>query len=194
MKGILAEFFSILIIALFLCAGCHNKGSVVKRMNKYLVGKEISFDWPKLFVCKDSIISDSLFQMTPVKIITYRGDESCALCINRLLQKASSFLDHGNTFELFNVSQVNYYIILSRPIKDIIKCFQDEDIPFVSIIFDKNDMFLDNNLLSKNDFSNLTLLLDENNRIVLVGDPIHDEESRDKYVDKIVEIITKYNK
>lgn len=183
----------VLIIICFvflLLNGCKNSNKEVVRIVKELSGKTVSFDWPKQYCLYDTtLVFRDDYLMAPVRIVKHVDDSYCSSCLYNYLSVASDFLNNARKSNLFNSDSVEYYIILSRPKEEIIDCFQEKNLPRIILVSDVENKYIEINSLSHFDDTYTTFLLDRNNRIMGIGDPMLSVGVRDMYIKRIKELL-----
>lgn len=144
------------VLASFLFLSCvRNSNKVIKDKLDQFYKKEI-----KLFT-EHNISKD-------FKFVTYI-DGSCGICIDEMLEWKSIVYQDSACVEFifyFYAENIETYNIL------IEKCL-DFDYP---IIFDEKKKFLEENQLDEKDKIFTSLLLDKENKVLMVGNPIRNEE------------------
>ena len=152
---------------IFLLSGCSNLQ--LKKQVQDMLGAEISLPHNLEYIYGKESVSVDLNELKSIKLIQYYDPKECALC------KATSLNDWLNIQGLTpeNLDFGLYLVFAPTPeqyseIKRILKVqekryniYLDKD----NLYFEKNKQFLKNRIFH-------TLLLDKNNRVVLVGSPL----------------------
>lgn len=172
------------ILSLFLLIACNNgvrqgsEADVIKR----LIGKELTFTDNLLpeTIEKETPFSFELFRRKPLKIATIINLD-CGLCIESLNRweeyvknKDITFIliVGGNDFEFFKALKNN------------------ESQTFENIFHDKNNVFeMTNKIPRESRFR--TFLIDKDNKILLIGNPLFNESIDKLYEKEISKLTTK---
>lgn len=168
---------------LAVLSGC--KRNDAEQAVKELMGKTISFEWDKTFINSDTVIDDNNYELQPIKIVTHMDETSCVPCINTYITFASDVLrEYG-----YSEDSIKYYVILHRTQKEAVDCFDGKTIPFIELVNDINDVYLEKNGLDSYESMYTTFLLNEKNEIVVIGDPLRSLGVRRLYFSKIDELL-----
>lgn len=154
-----------------------------KRFIRNSYGKQLDFNWPKQYVLKDSSVNESSSNGS-VKIVSYISKQLCTPCFGKYLAVSSDYLRQFPSDSIISVCIVN-----SRPLDEILSVIDSIDLVRTVIIIDKEDVFLQKNSLEKYSDMYRTFLLDKNDKIVLVGNPLRNIDLQDLYSDMIRKLI-----
>lgn len=123
-------------------------------------------------VCESTVLSDSLeLALTdPIKLILYFSADRCTSCVIRGLE------DYEKVFKLKVEGLFSPIIMFSpqdddREYKGLITNLKFQSLPY-PIFIDKHNKFPQLNAKLPEDSRYHTFLLDKNNRVVLVGNPL----------------------
>lgn len=169
-------------IVLFLCIGCNSNrdGKYVKK----LFGQEIDFEMlinNSVNKC-DSIWHDD----NSVKIVSYVDSMLCTSCLVDYLKRAEEFLDSlGN-------DRIDFICII-HPRKSSYEEIQEafpiiDDLKDVYLLLDTENLYAKRNGIEKVPSSLRCFLINENNQVLLIGDPLRIYEIQQLYKKKIPEI------
>jgi hypothetical protein len=144
-------------------------------------GKQISF--PDSIYCyiNDSLIinqDDPLFSKE-LKIITFIAGD-CISCIETL-NRFTTFIDSINTFRIVKP----IIIIITSDFKQFMNNFYDLINNKTNIFFDLNFNFL-KKYMFPNDISLWTFLLENDNKVIIIGNPIYSSEVKKLYLRTIL--------
>ena len=81
------------------------------------------------------------------------------------------------------------YVMYPRPINEIQEAMDSLELSQTLVLYDKEDQYLKKNSLEKYTDMFRAFLLDKNNRVVLVGDPLRSTDIQKLYTEKIRELI-----
>lgn len=179
-------FYRLLIVFLFwLLVGCGRESRSIKEI-RMMVGKTITFEGDYSYFDK----SDSYSQLydKPIRIVTYIDNEACAECalkplivfdtiVSRVSKSADSIevvaIMHGINIAIYQTELQNLNV-------NSVICV------------DSSHTFLKRNKLDKTLYRNRTFIIDANNRIVFVGDPVFNPLLQKSY-EKILGLLVKHN-
>ena len=175
--------FSILFFS-FLIYSCDSKLSVQKVLrNSY--GKQINFNLPNQYIFEDTIFdATSQPELSPIKVVSYINGQLCAPCFANYLSATTKFINK------FSSDSVQYICVMyPRPINEIQEAMDSLELPKTVVIYDEEDQYLKKNSLEKYNDMFRVFLLDKENRVVLVGDPLLSTNLQKLYTEKIREMI-----
>lgn len=172
---VLFLFFSLSIA----CGG--NQKQRIQCVLENLLGKELFYSSDKssvLFVKN----SESFFiNKSSFTILNYVDSLGCTSCQLKLI-KWKDFIDNLNT----NCENRVQLIFLIHPQKtDEIKFFLEKDKFHYPILVDKNNDFINTNQLPM-EMMFQTFLLDKDNRVLAIGNPVHNPKVKELYL-KIIQ-------
>ena len=154
------------------CKTTHNQNyiSIAEQWQK----KKISFPHNDQ---SNSIIYDSLNRKNPYKIIRYVDSTNCLIC-NLLLPRWETFYE-----QLPSVVPIHFFIH-AKGNKELLHQIKLEN-THINIHFDKNDSI---NILNTfpDDKKLQTFLVDSNNQIIIIGDPILNPALQKLYFEAII--------
>lgn len=173
--------FKIICIVTFILAplSCNQAKKEAKSIVDNWYGKEIVFT-PNLQAYSsgkmDNSHLDSLLN-SEVKVVTYI-DASCSVCIVELY-KWEGFMDFLEQYDISVLVIVDSET--DARFDPLSESYLDINYP---LIHDKDNLFRDrNNLYDKQGLT--SFLLDQNNCVILVGNPIQNEEIKNLYINTI---------
>lgn len=144
------------------------------------IGKTIQFPYNVSFFVKDSTFSVSLKQQA-LKLLLYTDSSGCVSC--KLKLREWQFFNEQ--LDSLTDERVPTYIVLAstqnRLKKDLLKA--DYHYPICIDYYDSTNIL--NDFIKDDRFR--CFLLDENNRVVLIGNPIHNSKIKDLYFRTICE-------
>lgn len=177
-----------LYILTFCCVlvfyGCESKQTVQKVLRKSY-GKQINLKLPMQYVFEDTTL-DAISQpeLPPIKVVVYISGQLCAPCLRNYLSTTSDYIDE------FSSDSVQYICVMyPRPIEEIQEAMDSLELPQTVVLYDKGDQYLKKNSLEKYTDMFRAFLLDKDNQVVLVGDPLRSTDLQKLYTEKIRELI-----
>lgn len=177
LKGVLQFALTVL----FLCGCKSNDSSYVKKIwNKEL-------DYSGLY-CDNKDNADPLLcfdRDKTIKIVSYIDSMLCTPCLANYMEASSRYIDSLGSPKVAFIC-----IMRPRPIEEIRASIADKKISRnMYILFDSMNVFLKTNRLKDYPTQLQVLLLDRDNKVVLVGDPIRISKIRTLYSSVILEMI-----
>ena len=184
-RNILKSIYFICALFLFLFFNqCSNNKNSARKIVKYWYGRKISFEWEKIFVYGDTTnVENDCALSSPLKIVTYIDESLCTPCLSKYFSASSVFIDRYK-------DSVQYIcVVYPSSISQIQQSLKDLELSNSYILYDVNDDFIKVNSLEKcpNDYR--TFLLDKNDRVVSIGDPLRNRTIQKLYDLKIEELI-----
>lgn len=164
--------------------GCESKQTIQKVLRSNY-GKQIDFSWQMQYVYEDTTTDVMVRpELVPIKVLVYVSRQLCTPCFGNYLSATTEFINK------FSSDSVQYICVMyPRPIKEIQEAMDSLELPHTLVIYDKEDLYLKKNSLEKYTDMFRTFLLDKNDRVVLVGDPLRNAEIQKLYNEKIRELI-----
>lgn len=164
--------------------GCGSKFTVQKVLRKSY-GKQINFNWPMQYVFEDTTIDViGKPELSSIKVVVYINRELCAPCFSNYLSATLEFIGK------FSSDSVQYVCVMyPRPIEQIQEAMDSLELSQTHIFYDTNNEFLKKNSLEKYTDMFRAFLLDKDNQVVLVGDPLRSTDLQKLYTENIRELI-----
>lgn len=160
-----AIFLVFLSLCAFACEDANDPNAISQA--KKLYGKKIEF--PTQYFSLGSgerIFSIDAELAKPLKIVTYLDKNSCSECALRILLRWEELL-HEISGDLVGFIPVVY----PNDLSDLTDALQILQINF-PLFYDVENIFLNMNKLEKTLARNRTFLLDSNNKIIVIGEPL----------------------
>ena len=173
----------VIVISFLLFVSCSpNEKDKTRQLVEKWQNKNIVFPSISTFYIKNEKISDSFFNNKNLKIISYTDSVGCLSC-NMMLEAWKIFADY--IYSSFNHRVDVIKIVYPRNQKDIIYELVKSDYNY-PVFIDMSDSINKLNHFPADERFHC-FLLDENNNVVLVGDPIQNPQIRDFYYRTISE-------
>lgn len=145
----------------------------------------------ELSLLHQRVLSDTVLTVTkpegvtpPIKIVVYIPQILCSPCFRNYLSASNDYTKQ------FSSDSVQYICVMSpRPINEIQAAMDSLELPQTVVLYDKEEQYLKKNALEKYTDMFRAFLLDKNNRVVLVGDPLRSTDLQKLYTEKIRELI-----
>lgn len=155
---------------------CSCTDNVEVRQIKKMIGKKISFNMNLLEIRKDTIISfDKSTMENKLKIITYSDRSSCTDCMLGSTILLERLIDSLHI-------PADLYII-TYPVGDsLIFSYVNKTKANYTILYDTDNTFLKKNHLQNTLARNRTMLLDDDNKIKIIGEPLRNNKIAELYV------------
>ena len=157
---------------LFLMGSCNYYESwKLRRAIKHEYGRVLDFSWPGFQVLQDTVLSDFEIKK-PITVVSHIYKELCPECFANYLKVAEKFVNQ------FHTDSVQYVCIsYPRPVREL-QCalsLAKIDSTKVMIVYDSNNRYLSANSITKLGSGYNAFLIDEDHKVVLLGDPIRTE-------------------
>ena len=165
------KLFSLIAISITLQSCKDNINGIVSS----LYNKKVYFNGKKQTLKSDTIIA-GMDLYAPIKVVAYLNSTLCTQCIENYLSVSSKFMNHIGS------DSVMYVCILQPRQFDSLQAFMSKNnLPRLSIVIDTDNKYRIQNSISMYNNMFTTFLLDSDNRIVLIGDPLRSNKVRDLY-------------
>ena len=182
MKNVRSKLlFFVSFILLMSCNGQTTVDDAVKQ----LYGKKIKLDWNNLVVTGPENTDIETIKQAPFKIVTLFDEDSCTTCFMGHLEACITYY---NTLPKDSVSYICVVPIESQIIQLALQYF---DTSGLTIISDADNSYTRKNRIEKYNTFFCSYLLDSNDKIILVGDPIRNSNVRKLYNKTIRETANK---
>lgn len=176
--------YLIFIMGTLLCGACSEKNEQVKKLEKELhLFKEKAITLPNNMlakVCDGQIPPDTTLLSRPSKMVIYVGKDGCTNCKLRSLLPIYMFI-------LENKHRVNFgvVIILNTADREATEKLLTDMRFRQTVFYDLDGSFerLNSHLPADEEFH--TFLLNKENKVVLIGNPVHNEELNKLYLTEL---------
>ena len=174
-----------LLVAQMVFQGCsENVNSVVNKLS----GSTLDFDWTKQTVTSDTII-DGIDFHAPLKIVVSVDSSLCESCLARYLRACSQYMEQFD-----NDSVMLICIIEPCQVHGIQDTLKGIDLSGVSVVVDVDKNYRKKNSIERYNRLFASFLLDSDNRIVVVGDPIRSNSIRELFDEQIEVLVNNKGK
>ena len=177
-------FFIAFICTTLLGVACSDRKRQFSEEIKVLQSKAIQLPSQGLVMRKGKVLSNFDISNKALKLVVYADSVGCTACAINHIDSWSSFIDYAEQFN----EQLRFYFIFS-PVK---RELQSTELMISNTMFDYpilldtlNEFEKLNPHLPKNRVLH-TFLLDENNNVILVGNPLHNKKIKEMFY-RIVE-------
>jgi len=173
-------FYLILTLVISFCVGCTNKITQDKKMEeelRHFKVKPIVFpDNMVAKVCDGTIQPDTTLLSRPSKMVVYIGKDGCTDCKLRSLLPLYMFMLESRKYKNFGM-----VIILNTSDQKATEKLLTGLHFRHTVFYDMDGSFerLNPHIPAGNDFH--TFLLNEDNKVVLIGNPTHNEDLNNLY-------------
>lgn len=173
----LSERLLIFLMVVFVLGCSDSTRSIVRR----LYGSKIDYTSGNYLVMKDSMEPEFSVE-APVKIITYMDSTLCGKCLGNYLNAVSVYMN-----KIHSDSVMYVCVLQPRSINDIQNQIKELDMNHISIVYDRCDNYLKKNHIDKIPYEMTTFLVNKDDRVVLVGNPLKNKKIYDLFNRKIKE-------
>ena len=183
-------FHSLLILFAFSMLTSCDQIETVKRKQavKHNYNKVVDFDWNRLQLLPDTVIENGVLNHSPVEIVSQIDRTLCGECLSRYLHFAEKYVSSYKSDSICFIA-----IISTDRQKEVRTMISDIDPIKVKVLYDVDGRYLkDNNLWTIDGVWNVFLLNGEQ-RIVLMGDPLTQEKMQPLYKKEITKLLKKSN-
>lgn len=140
-----------------------------------LYNRKIDMSWDNVYISDYEAFENHEF-VKPIKMVVYVDSTLCLPCLGSYLEAANQYMLSQNR------DSIEYICVLRpRPIEVVQDMLQNIKHSEISVVMDVDDVFLKRNSLDKYTDLLTAFMLDENNRIVVIGDPIRSIKVRGLY-------------
>ena len=174
------HFFAF-FVAIILCNNCSGNKDSIKKLDAELrqfKAKAITLPTNLLAKnCEEQVLPDSTLLLRPLKMVVYINQDGCQSCKLRSLLPIYMYILENQYRENFGV-----VIILNTQEIEVAE-FTLKEIGFCKTVFFDPDACFErlNPHLPANEQLH-TFLLNNNNKVILVGNPVHNERLNDLYI------------
>lgn len=183
-------FHSLLILFLISFFSSCNQIETQKRKQavKHNFNKVVTFDWNRLQFLPDTVIENGELNHMPVEIVSQINRTLCAECLSKYLHFAEKYVSSYKSDSLRFIA-----IISSEEQKEIRTMISDIDTSKVIVLYDVDNKFLKGcNIREIGGIWNV-FLLNREKRIVLMGDPLTQNNMEPLYKKEIPQLLNKGN-
>lgn len=171
------RYLVVLLAFVLFCQGCNE--SVNSLVNK-MTGSTLDFDWTKQTLLGDTVIDGVDFH-APIKIVLDVDSQLCEPCLLKYIRACCQYMEYLNNDSLMLICIIQPSLV--RGLQDSLKGM---DLSRVSVVLDAGNNYRKKNSLEKYNRMFSSFLLDVDNRIVLVGDPLRNNNVRHLYEEQII--------
>ena len=140
-----------------------------------LYNRKIDMSWKNVYISDNEVFENHEF-VKPIKIVVYVDTTLCLSCFGNYLEAANQYMLTQNR------DSIEYICVLRpRSIEVVQNMLQNIKHSEISVVMDVDDVFLKSNSLDKYSDVLTAFMLDENNRIVVIGDPLRSIKVRGLY-------------
>lgn len=184
-KSVLHIILLCVLLMCYSCTFCSRIKTQIKIRHEF--GKEVDFSWPGYQVLSDTILPS--FEITkPITIVTHINVALCSSCFSGYLKAAERYV---NMFESDSLQLV--CIAYPRQIDDLQSALSSAGVSpqKVMVVYDIENLYLSSNSIDYLESGDNAFLLDNNHKILLLGDPIRFKSINEVYTSTILSMIRK---
>lgn len=165
--------YILLLLSFFSLLSCRDNYSAEGAVKK-LYGKKITINWEGMISVSDSS-GYEIYAKCPYKIIAKFENEVCTPCFVNHLEACQKFL------KTFPKDSLAYLCMVPANKEDVLDKINIEDFSDLCIISDPTEYYSSKNRIGDYTSFFQTFLLDSNDRIMLVGDPLRNNRIKELY-------------
>ena len=172
----------VLLLMLCLLAACQESDKErLTRLVQEWDGKEISFPAQAVFTVQGRDTVDFRWQAVPYRIVTYVDSLGCASC-KLQLPKWKQLI--AETDSLFGKEKLSYvFFFHPKDARELTYLTRRDGFTY-PVCFDREDAFNRVNRFPS-EMALQTFLLDKDNRVVAIGNPVHNPQVKELYLNVI---------
>lgn len=171
-RVLLRRFLFILVLFPMIITSCSND---YNRAIRRLQNRKIDLTFNQQLIKKDSIITD-VQDFAPIKIVVYADTTLCMRCLSNFLKASDTYV------KTFNKDSVAFICILEpRSISVLQEELNELNLEYVNVIVDVDNKYLINNRIEEYRDRFTSFLLDRDNKVVLVGNPLRGKDLKELY-------------
>ena len=172
----------VLLLMLCLLAACQESDKErLTRLVQEWDGKEISFPAQAVFTVQGRDTVDFRWQAAPYRIVTYVDSLGCASC-KLQLPKWKQLI--AETDSLFGKEKLSYvFFFHPKDARELTYLTRRDGFTY-PVCFDREDAFNRVNRFPS-EMALQTFLLDKDNRVVAIGNPVHNPQVKELYLNVI---------
>lgn len=174
------KIIACMLFLILLLLGCSDNSESI--INK-LYYRKIDYISDNQLIMKDTTINRFIVEPS-IKIVTYFDSLICTQCLMNYLNTASKYIERFN-----NDSVIFICVLQSSRIDELQNALKQFEFNNVLIINDKHDNYLKKNGIDNIPMTYTSFLLDYDNIIALIGDPLKNSNIRLLYNRRIGELI-----
>ena len=183
-------FHSLLILSLVsMYAGCERIETLKnKQAVKHNYNKVVDFSWNRLQFLPDTVIENGEIVHKPIEIVSQIDRTLCADCLSKYLHFAEKYVTSYNSDSICFIA-----IITAERQKEIGSMISDIDTSKVKVLFDIDGRYMKGSNVREIEGVWNVFLLNREQRIVLMGDPLTQNKMEPLYKKEILRLLNKGN-
>lgn len=183
-------FHSLLILFAFsMLTGCDQIESLKRKQAiKHNYNKVVDFDWNRLLILPDTVIENGELNHLPVEIVSQIDRTLCAECLSKYLHFAEKYVTSYKSDSICFIA-----IITAERQKEIGSMISDIDTSKVKVLFDVDGRYLKGCNIREIEGVWNVFLLNGEQRIVLMGDPLTQEKMQPLYKKEVTKLLKQSN-
>lgn len=173
-----ADYILLTAIGCYILSACNSHKAEVQATVEKMQSSTITIPYERMECwASDSILEDRPWNKAKLKLVHYVDSATCSTCY---LQKIAIYgllfsMEAQSNNDFYNVFIINPNIIAK---KKLISDFSGKLIP-KTIFVDSSNVFMESNPNLPSESMYHTFMLDENNRVILVGNPMLNKQIED---------------
>ena len=177
-------------IGCYIITACNSHKEDIQKTLEKMQSSTISIPYERMECwTSDSILEDRPWNKAKLKLVHYVDSATCSTCY---LQKIAIYgllfsMEAQSNNDFYNVFIINPNIIAK---KKLISDFSGKLIP-QTIFVDSSNVFMESNPNLPSESMYHTFLLDENNKVILVGNPMLNKQIEDMMLSIVEERLGK---
>lgn len=173
----------LIISFLLVFVACSNRNSITVAVKK-LYGRSIKINWDDEVIIKKESSPSTPYHMRPVKILLSFDANECIECFRNNIVACANYSDH------LPKEYVSIICLVPFRREDIIANVCDLYLSDLCIISDVDNQFAKTNKVEEYNSFFRSYLINKNDRIVLVGNPLRNQDLKELYEKTIKELLS----
>ncbi len=174
-------FIGLISCLFFMSCKSDTQQKRIKKEVKYLMGRTIDFNAHFNEVNSDTIIDNATIPDDCYRIVCFIPVKSCTKCVLSVVPILDSI-----RAEMNKISSTKLVVITDKDDVSLKEALSELNITS-SLYSDVNNDYLRINKMSNVLDRNKTILIDNHNRVVIVGEPFHNSKMKDLYLKAVSE-------
>lgn len=174
------KIYILIIIAFCTFSSCKNRKSDVANILIEWIGKEVRFDKKHVFTYQGEDTVNFSISKEQYKILIYTDSTGCMAC-NLQLNEWSKWIKEMDS--VFKNKVAFLFFMHPRSVSDMKFMLKTQNFTYPICIDEKNEINNINHFPTQRDLQ--TFLLDENNKVLAMGNPIHNPKVKELYLNII---------
>lgn len=173
------------MLLISMITGCDQIETLKRKQTvKHNYNKVVDFSWNRLQLLSDTVIVNGELEHKPIEIVSQIDKSLCADCLSKYLHFAEKYVSSFNSDSLCFIA-----IVTADNQKGVSSMISDIDSGKVKVLFDVDGKFLKGSNVRKIEGVWNVFLLNREQRIVVMGDPLTQKKIEPLYKKEITRLL-----